>query len=193
MGEVTNGIVWTFGALAFIFDLSEEIASDAMDVQGDEQRSTLSVARVRGKTYALRVSSLFYALFVLISAVPFVMDWFSSIYLVAFVPMDIALVYWAMRLVQSQTIEEGLAIIRQLYLIITVFCVGVVIGSALYEHTRSCPKESEGRAEQSPSKRALLVAVPVRRPICKYQVLIFQDVFFPEVPYNTLQAVQLAV
>ena len=32
---VINGIVLTFAALAFLFDLGEEIASDAMDVIGD--------------------------------------------------------------------------------------------------------------------------------------------------------------
>jgi len=126
VGQVSDPIVGIFGALAFVFDLSEEVASDAMDMEGDEQRSTLSVARVHGKKYALRVSSFFYALFVLVSAVPFIFGWLSDIYLVAFVPMDIALAYLAMKLARSGTIEEGRAIIRQLYLIITGF-VGVVI------------------------------------------------------------------
>jgi len=36
---VINGIVPTFAALAFLFDLGEEIAADAMDVKGDDLRS----------------------------------------------------------------------------------------------------------------------------------------------------------
>lgn len=79
-----------------------------------------------GKQYALRLSGVLYATFVLISVIPFVTGWFTSIYLVAFVPMDIALVYLASKLLRSHTIEEGRAIIRQLYLVITDF-VGVVI------------------------------------------------------------------
>jgi geranylgeranylglycerol-phosphate geranylgeranyltransferase len=126
VGETTSGLVWTFGVLAFVFDLGEEVAGDAIDVEGDRQRSTLSVARVHGKKYALRVSSFFYALFVLVSAIPFVMGWLSDIYLIAFVPTDIVLAYLAIKLARSHTIEEGRSIIRHLYLIITVF-VGVVI------------------------------------------------------------------
>ena len=39
-----NGLVLTFGALAFLFDLGEEIASDAMDIEGDSVRSSRSIA-----------------------------------------------------------------------------------------------------------------------------------------------------
>ncbi len=47
VGALTNGIVLTFGALAFIFDLSEEIASGAMDAEGDRLRSSRSLANLR--------------------------------------------------------------------------------------------------------------------------------------------------
>ena len=33
---LTNGLIWTFGTLAFLFDIGEEIAGDAMDMEGDE-------------------------------------------------------------------------------------------------------------------------------------------------------------
>jgi geranylgeranylglycerol-phosphate geranylgeranyltransferase len=43
-----NGLVLTFGALAFLFDLGEEIASNAMDVEGDSLRSSRSIAARSG-------------------------------------------------------------------------------------------------------------------------------------------------
>jgi geranylgeranylglycerol-phosphate geranylgeranyltransferase len=60
---VTNGIVLTFAALAFLFDLGEEIASDAMYVKGHELRSSRSIASRKGKAYALRLSAGVFAVF----------------------------------------------------------------------------------------------------------------------------------
>ncbi len=45
-----NGVVLTFAALAFFFDLGEEIASDAMDVKGDQVRSSESLAKKVGQS-----------------------------------------------------------------------------------------------------------------------------------------------
>ena len=45
VGALTSGVVWAFGGLAFLFDLSEEIASGAMDTEGDKKRHTLTLAR----------------------------------------------------------------------------------------------------------------------------------------------------
>lgn len=126
VGGMTNGLVWTFAALAFIFDLGEEIASDAMDMEGDEKRSTMTIARIYGKMYALRVSSFLFALFVIVSFLPFVTGWFSSSYLVVFVPMDLVALYLVMKLLTSQTVEKGRARLRQLYLAMVFFVIAFV-------------------------------------------------------------------
>lgn len=120
-------MVWTFGALAFIFDLGEEIASDAMDMEGDEKRSARTIARVHGKRYAVRVSSFLFVLFVVVSVLPFVMGWMSRIYLVVFVPMDLALLYLTIKLLKSQTVQEGRTGLRRLYLAITSSAVAFVV------------------------------------------------------------------
>jgi geranylgeranylglycerol-phosphate geranylgeranyltransferase len=127
VGGLTNGVVWTFGALAFIFGLGEEIASDAMDMEGDEERSARTIARVHGKRYAVRVSSFLFALFVVVSVLPFVMGWLSRIYLAVFVPMDLVLLYLTIKLLRSQTVQEGRARLRRLYLAITFFVVAFVV------------------------------------------------------------------
>ena len=46
---VIHGIVLTFAVLAFLFDLGEEIAADAMDVIGDELRSSKALPGERTK------------------------------------------------------------------------------------------------------------------------------------------------
>ena len=127
VGGFANGLVWIFGALAFTFDLGEEIAADAMDMKGDEKRSAKTITRKYGKKYALRVSSSLFTLFVIISFIPFIMGWLSNIYLFIFIPMDIVLLYFSIKLLTSQTIEEGHKIIRQLYLIIVIFVIAFVI------------------------------------------------------------------
>jgi hypothetical protein len=55
------------------------------------------------------------------------MGWFSSIYLVVFVPMDLVAVYLAMKLLTSQTAEEGRAKLRQLYLAIVFFVIALTL------------------------------------------------------------------
>lgn len=131
VGRLDNPMVWTFGALVFVFDLGEEIAGGAMDMEGDRKRSARSIALVYGKTHALRVSSLLFSLFVVISLLPFMMGWLGSLYLVIFVPMDLAILYFALKLLKSQTSEEGRARIRQLYLSTTLFVIAFVVISIL--------------------------------------------------------------
>lgn len=67
LGAITagaiNGVVLTFAALVFFFDLGEEIASDAMDIKGDQVRSSESLAKRRGRTWAIRMSGLIFMVF----------------------------------------------------------------------------------------------------------------------------------
>jgi geranylgeranylglycerol-phosphate geranylgeranyltransferase len=123
VGGLANCVVWAFGTLVFVFDLGEEIAGGAMDMKGDEKRSARTIARLYGKRYALRVSGLLFALFIVISILLFIVGWLRSIYLVVVVPMDLAILYFARKLMTSQTIEEGRTRIRQLYLSTTFFII----------------------------------------------------------------------
>ncbi|MGP8023064.1 MAG: UbiA family prenyltransferase [Methanobacterium sp.] len=128
---LTNGLIWIFAGLAFIFDVGEEIAGDAMDMVGDEERTSKTLARLYGKPYALRVSSALFILFTIVSLIPFLIGWLSIIYLVIFLPIDLVVLYLAMKLLKSQTVEEGRRIIRQLYLTLTIFIIVFVISSIL--------------------------------------------------------------
>lgn len=70
-----NGVLLTFAALAFFFDLGEEIASDALDVKGDQLRSSESLAKRRGRTSAIRISGVMFTVFCVLTLLPFLMGW----------------------------------------------------------------------------------------------------------------------
>ena len=86
---VVNGVVLTFAALAFLFDLGEEIASDAMDVIGDSLRSSKSIAKRKSRTYALRLSVMIFIIFIILSFLPFLMGWLGYVYLLLIVVTDL--------------------------------------------------------------------------------------------------------
>lgn len=76
---LTNIILWIFVVLAFIFDLAEEIAADAMDIEGDKKRSTKTIALIHGEKYAIRVSIFLFTLFILINLISVLLGWVSFI------------------------------------------------------------------------------------------------------------------
>lgn len=125
-GGLENGMVWVFGAVAFFFDLGEEIASGAMDVAGDEKRSARTVAIVHGKKHALRVSSILFVLVVAVSMLPFAVGWLDGRYLAIFMPVGLAALYLTKRLLASQTIDEGRLAIRRLYLLMTLLVIAFI-------------------------------------------------------------------
>ncbi len=128
---LTNGLVWIFAGLAFIFDVGEEIAGDAMDMVGDEERSSKTLALLHGKPYAMRASIVLFLLFIIVSLIPFLISWLRIEYLLIFLPMDLVVLYLAMKLFKSPTVEEGRKRIRQLYLTLTIFIIVFVISSII--------------------------------------------------------------
>ena len=122
-----DGLVLTFAALAFLFDLGEEIASDAMDVEGDSLRSGRSIAARHGRAHALRIAGVAFAFFVGLLFLPFLAGWLGPVYLVVAAAAGLVMAYLAVRLVRSATIDEGRALGRRLYLawgaVVIVFVV----------------------------------------------------------------------
>jgi geranylgeranylglycerol-phosphate geranylgeranyltransferase len=91
-------LLWNFG---------EEIAGGTMDVKCDEQRGALTLARVRGRKYALRISGVLFASFIGLSFLPFLMGWLGYIYFALIAITDLVVFYLVFRLLRSKTIEEG--------------------------------------------------------------------------------------
>jgi geranylgeranylglycerol-phosphate geranylgeranyltransferase len=120
---ILNGVVLTFAALAFLFDLGEEIASDAMDIEGDQLRSSKSLAKRWGRTPAIRIAGVMFAVFCLLTLLPFLMGWLGYDYLFLGVVMDIWTISCFSSLVRCQTIEEGREQVRRLYLAWGLFII----------------------------------------------------------------------
>ena len=126
-----NGLVLTFGALAFLFDLGEEIASDAMDVEGDSLRSSRSIAARSGRAHALRLSGVVFSLFIALTFLPFLAGWLGQAYLLCAVVAGLCMSYLSARLVRSTTIVEGRVLVRRLYLAWGAFVIVFVVASLL--------------------------------------------------------------
>ncbi|WP_246275878.1 UbiA family prenyltransferase [Methanolobus zinderi] len=115
VGLPFNNIVWFFALIAALIDLGEEIAADAMDIQGDSLIDSNSLAIKYGKDFALRISSYIFLSVVLLTSVPFIMDWLAPVYLIPIAIMDISIIYPLSGLLKSDE-KEARKYIRWIYL-----------------------------------------------------------------------------
>jgi geranylgeranylglycerol-phosphate geranylgeranyltransferase len=122
-----NGFLLTFTALAFFFDLGEEIASDAMDVEGDRLRSSKSLAKRWGRTAAIRIAGVVFAVFCLLTLLPFALGWLGYDYLVPGAVMALWTISCWWRLARARTVDEGREQVRRLYLAWGLFVVVSVV------------------------------------------------------------------
>lgn len=127
-----NGIILTFAALAFFFDLGEEIASDAMDIEGDQVRSSASLAKRLGHDRAMAVAGLMFGIFFALTLVPFLMGWYGYGYLALVVLTDLWMLSCSLSLMSSRTIEEGRVQIRRLYLSWGVLVIALVLSRIVF-------------------------------------------------------------
>lgn len=120
-----NGIILTFAAMAFTFDLGEEIAADAMDVEGDRERSVRSLAIIHGRATALRISALLFGAFIALTFLPYLLGWLGLGYLVVITVADIVLTYLVLILLKDR--DQGRRVIRWMYLVATVMVLAFVL------------------------------------------------------------------
>ena len=115
VGLPLNKIVVFFCLIAALIDLGEEIAADAMDVKGDLIINSNSLAIKYGKTIAVRISCSLFLVVILLSFIPFLINWFKFIYLIPIGIMDISIAYSSLKLFNSKE-EEGRKYVRVIYL-----------------------------------------------------------------------------
>jgi geranylgeranylglycerol-phosphate geranylgeranyltransferase len=123
VGGLFNGVVWLFGGIAFFFDLGEEIAGGAMDVEGDAKRGARTLARVKGREFALRTSAVAFALVIVLTFLPYLFGWLGLTYLVLVVFLDLSVIFFTYGLLRSSTPSEGRGKIRALYVSMLIFVV----------------------------------------------------------------------
>jgi len=102
--------------MLFVFDLGEEIAADAMDIEGDKKRNIKSIAILIGRKKALYISFLLFIIFIVLSFLPVIFNLFGVSYLFVISLTNIMILFWGIKLIKYQTIKEGRIYIRRLYL-----------------------------------------------------------------------------
>ena len=115
VGDPWNKIVWCFAWMAFFIDLGEEIAGDAMDIEGDKKRASRSIAIVRGRRFALTVSGSLFGLVILISLLPVFFGWMGMSYLVLILITDALIIVFTRHLLKSKTSGQGRYAMRGIY------------------------------------------------------------------------------
>ena len=128
VGEPWNKVVWCFALIGFFVDLGEEIAGDAMDIEGDKKRGSKSIAILKGRSFALLISSFLFGLVILISFIPVIFGWLGASYLLMISIMDILIVVFTIRLLKSKTSEAGTKSMRGIYLGALVGMLAFIIG-----------------------------------------------------------------
>jgi len=128
MGAPWNSIVWTFAFMAFFIDLGEEIAGDAMDMEGDKKRGSRSIALLKGKRFALQISIGLWCMVILLSFLPALLGWLGTSYLIMILITDVLLVYFSIKLLKSQTPQAGRRAMRGAYLGATLGIIAFLIG-----------------------------------------------------------------
>lgn len=115
VGQTDEWLVWWFGGIAFLLDLGEEIAADAMDAEGDRLIGSRSLAIVRGRAAALRVSAAIFGSLIVLSLAPFLLGRLDPVYLVAIGVMDVVILVSTVKLLDP-TSSRPRNTIRWIYL-----------------------------------------------------------------------------
>jgi geranylgeranylglycerol-phosphate geranylgeranyltransferase len=131
VGRTSNRLLWLMALGAFLIDLAEEIAGDAMDMEGDKLLGSRSLALRFGRTAALRVSAGLFALIFILSPLPYIQGWMGTEYLLAILVADAALVYFTVKLLRSRNSKEGVFAMRGIYLGFTAGTIVYILGQIL--------------------------------------------------------------
>ncbi|MBK8906316.1 MAG: UbiA family prenyltransferase [Anaerolineaceae bacterium] len=103
VGQPWARMVWFFAVIGMLIDLGEEIAADALDVAGDRQIGSSSLAIVLGQETAMKISASVFLLLVVLSLVPFWLGWLALVYLFPLLLIDAVILYATAKLLDSKT------------------------------------------------------------------------------------------
>jgi geranylgeranylglycerol-phosphate geranylgeranyltransferase len=131
VGNPWNVAVWFFSAIAFFIDLGQEIGVDALDMEGDKQIGSQSIALKMGQDTALLISAVIFGAVILISFIPLIMGWMGLAYLIMILIMDIIIIFSTFKVLKSQSIKEKRKYMRFIYLGATLGLVGFILGQIL--------------------------------------------------------------
>lgn len=126
VGKQFEVAVWFFGILALLINLGEEIAADAMDVEGDRKTGSRSLPVLMGRENAIKISATLFFLVVVISILPFVLGWMEWIYALPFLFMDGVILFSTIKLLDS-LLANRRRYIRWIYLSASLAILIVIV------------------------------------------------------------------
>lgn len=126
VGKPLEPVVWFFGILAALINLGEEIAADAMDVEGDRKTGSRSLPVLLGQETALRVSAAIFLLVIVISIMPFVLSWMEWLYVTPFLFMDVVILFSTLKLLNPKLANRR-RYIRWIYLSASLAILIVIV------------------------------------------------------------------
>ncbi|NTU53980.1 MAG: UbiA family prenyltransferase [Chlorobiaceae bacterium] len=115
VGKPFEPVVLFLALMTMFVDLGEEIAADALDVEGDRQTGSRSLAVMLGPENAMRIAASLFALVIAGSAAPFAAGWFGWTYLPPIIAFDAVVAWSVWRLLEFRT-PRKLRYIRRIYL-----------------------------------------------------------------------------
>ena|SRR6056297_3274560 len=115
VGDPLNIAVVIFSLMVFVFNLGEEIAADAMDIEGDRKRNSKSLAIKIGRKKAINISFSLFMIFIILSFLPVIFNLIGISYFIIISLTDIIVLFLAIKLLKSQSIKKGRLYIRRLY------------------------------------------------------------------------------
>jgi geranylgeranylglycerol-phosphate geranylgeranyltransferase len=127
VGQLANPILWIFALIAFLFDLAEEIAGDAMDMAGDQKRASKSIAILYGKSAALRISTLLFGFVIVLTYIPVFLGEMGLGYSIPITIMNAFIIFFTYRLNKSATRQQGHNAMRGLYISASIGLIAFLI------------------------------------------------------------------
>ena len=127
VGQILNPAVWLFSLIAFLFDLGEEIAGDAMDMEGDKKRGSRSLAIRFGRKKALQISAWIFFALILVTLIPVLTGDASLSYLVMILALDLCIAFFTRKILRSETSQAGRRAMRGMYIAVMILLILYII------------------------------------------------------------------
>jgi len=115
VGQLFEKMVWFFAILSLFINLGEEIAADAMDVEGDRRTGSRSLPVLLGSENALKVSAGIFLFVCGLTPLPFLLGWMKAMYFAPLLLMDLVILFSTAKLLDP-TQANRRAYIRWIYL-----------------------------------------------------------------------------
>ncbi len=126
VGNLSEPMVWFMAVMTLGVDLGEEIAADALDVEGDRRTGSHSLAVMFGSDRAMHVAAGVFGFVLSLGVIPFAFGWFDRVYLLPIVLFDVVVFHSVSRMLNPR-IPDRITDIRRIYIAGTAMILVVTL------------------------------------------------------------------